>query len=175
MHDLEKKLFQLEELLFLSLQTSLTKYISSMIDCNNKQQKFLFYGIQFFKSNYLHEKESNSFSPEDTTHRTTACIACGASNKARMYYFSICTRILQRNLVKLSNPTRVLPKFLVSCRSAEPKKESNSINLDFYKCLNFLLSMSCSIHFLKNPIPQKHQSKPIILSSRLSYRHCAAG
>ena len=38
--------------------------------------------------------------------------------------------------------------------SAEPKKESNSINLDFYKCLNFLLSMSCSIHFLKNPIPQ---------------------
>lgn len=59
--------------------------------------------------------------------------------------------------------------------SAEPKKESNSINLDFYKCLNFLLSMSCSIHFLKNPIPQKHQSKPIILSSRLSYRHCAAG
>lgn len=157
MHDLEKKLFQLEELLFLSLQTSLTKYISSMIDCNNKQQKFLFYGIQFFKSNYLHEKESNSFSPEDTTHRTTACIACGASNKARMYYFSICTRIL---------------------RSAEPKKESNSINLDFYKCLNFLLSMSCSIHilfFLKNPIPQKHQSKPIILSSRLSYRHCAAG
>ena len=89
MHDLEKKLFQLEELLFLSLQTSLTKYISSMIDCNNKQQKFLFYGIQFFKSNYLHEKESNSFSPEDTTHRTTACIACGASNKARMYYFSI--------------------------------------------------------------------------------------
>lgn len=29
MHDLEKKLFQLEELLFLSLQTSLTKYISS--------------------------------------------------------------------------------------------------------------------------------------------------
>lgn len=40
MHDLEKKLFQLEELLFLSLQTSLTKYISSMIDCNNKQQKF---------------------------------------------------------------------------------------------------------------------------------------
>ena len=73
MHDLEKKLFQLEELLFLSLQTSLTKYISSMIDCNNKQQKFLFYGIQFFKSNYLHEKESNSFSPEDTTHRTTAC------------------------------------------------------------------------------------------------------
>lgn len=87
MHDLEKKLFQLEELLFLSLQTSLTKYISSMIDCNNKQQKFLFYGIQFFKSNYLHEKESNSFSPEDTTHRTTACIACGASNKARMYYF----------------------------------------------------------------------------------------
>lgn len=131
MHDLEKKLFQLEELLFLSLQTSLTKYISSMIDCNNKQQKFLFYGIQFFKSNYLHEKESNSFSPEDTTHRTTACIACGASNKARLYYFS--------------------------------------------KCLNFLLSMSCSIHFLKNPIPQKHQSKPIILSSRLSYRHCAAG
>lgn len=95
MHNLEKKLFQLEELLFLSLQTSLTKYISSMIDCNNKQQKFLFYGIQFFKSNYLHEKESNSFSPEDTTHRTTACIACGASNKARMYYFSICTRILQ--------------------------------------------------------------------------------
>lgn len=154
MHDLEKKLFQLEELLFLSLQTSLTKYISSMTDCNNKQQKFLFYEIQFFKSNYLHEKESNSFSPEDTTHRTTACIACGASNKARMYYFSICTRIL--------------------C-SAEPKKESNSINLDFYKCLNFLLSMSCSIHFLKNPIPQKHQSKPIILSSRLSYRHCAAG
>lgn len=74
MHDLEKKLFQLEELLLLSLQTSLTKYISSMIDCNNKQQKFLFYGIQFFKSNYLHEKESNSFSPEDTTHRTTACI-----------------------------------------------------------------------------------------------------
>lgn len=147
MHDLEKKLFQLEELLFLSLQTSLTKYISSMIDCNNKQQKFLFYGIQFFKSNYLHEKESNSFSPEDTTHRTTACIACGASNKAT-------TKIL--------------------C-SAEPKKESNSINLDFYKCLNFLLSMSCSIHFLKNPIPQKHQSKPIILSSRLSYRHCAAG
>lgn len=107
MHDLEKKLFQLEELLFLSLQTSLTKYISSMIDCNNKQQKFLFYGIQFFKSNYLHEKESNSFSPEDTTHRTTACIACGASNKARMYYFSICTRILQRNLVKLS----ILPEF----------------------------------------------------------------
>ena len=48
MHDLEKKLFQLEELLFLSLQTSLTKYISSMIDCNNKQQKF-FYGIRFFK------------------------------------------------------------------------------------------------------------------------------
>ena len=95
------------------------------------------------------------------THRTTACIACGASNKARMYYFSICTRILQRNLVKLSNPTRVLPKFLVSCRSAEPKKESNSINLDFYKCLNFLLSMSCSIHFLKNPIPQILQSKPI--------------
>lgn len=85
----------------------------TMIDCNNKQQKFLFYGIQFFKSNYLHEKESNSFSPEDTTHRTTACIACGASNKARMYYFSICTRILQRNLVKLSNPTRVLPKFFV--------------------------------------------------------------
>lgn len=170
MHDLEKKLFQLEELLFLSLQTSLTKYISSMIDCNNKQQKFLFYGIQFFKSNYLHEKESNSFSPEDTTHRTTACIACGASNKARMYYFSICTRILQRNLVKLSNPTRVLPKFFVL-----QNKESNSINLDFYKCLNFLLSMSCSIHFLKNPIPQKHQSKPIILSSRLSYRHCAAG
>lgn len=150
MHDLEKKLFQLEELLFLSLQTSLTKYISSMIDCNNKQQKFLFYGIQFFKSNYLHEKESNSFSPEDTTHRTTACIACGASNKARMYYSKILC-------------------------SAEPKKESNSINLDFYKCLNFLLSMSCSIHFLKNPIPQKHQSKPIILSSRLSYRHCAAG
>ena len=112
MHDLEKKLFQLEELLFLSLQTSLTKYISSMIDCNNKQQKF-FYGIQSFKSNYLHEKESNSFSPEDTTHRTTACIACGASNKARMYYFSICTRILQRNLVKLSNPTRVLPKFFL--------------------------------------------------------------
>lgn len=36
MHDLEKKLFRLEELLFLSLQTSLTKYISSMIDCNNK-------------------------------------------------------------------------------------------------------------------------------------------
>lgn len=64
------------------------------------------------------------------------------------------------------------PKILCS---AEPKKESNSINLDFYKCLNFLLSMSCSIHFLKNPIPQKHQSKPIILSSRLSYRHCAAG
>lgn len=145
MHDLEKKLFQLEELLFLSLQTSLTKYISSMIDCNNKQQKFLFYGIQFFKSNYLHEKESNSFSPEDTTHRTTACIACGASNKARMYYFSICTRILQRNLVKLSNPTRVLPKFFV----LQNRK--------------------------KNRIPQKHQSKPIILSSRLSYRHCAAG
>lgn len=151
MHDLEKKLFQLEELLFLSLQTSLTKYISSMIDCNNKQQKFLFYGIQFFKSNYLHEKESNSFSPGDTTHRTTACIACGASNKERMYYFSICTRILQRNLVKLSNPTRVLPKFFVL---QNRKKESNSINLDFYKCLNFLLSMLCSIHFLKNPIPQ---------------------
>lgn len=125
--------------------------------------------------------ESNSFSPEDTTHRTTACILPALTlrrspaNKARMYYFSICTRILQINLVKLSNPTRVLPKFLVSCRSAEPKKESNSINLDFYKCLNFLLSMLCSIHFLKNPIPQKHQSKPIILSSRLSYRHCAAG
>ena len=164
MHDLEKKLFQLEELLFLSLQTSLTKYISSMIDCNNKQQKFLFYGIQFFKSNYLHEKESNSFSPEDTTHRTTACIACGASNKARMYYFSICTRILP-----------ILPEFYQNSFCRTLKKESNSINLDFYKCLNFLLSMSCSIHFLYNPIPQKHQSKPIILSSRLSYRHCAAG
>lgn len=84
----------------------------------------------------------------------TACNACGAFIKARMYYFSICTRILQNKLFDLSNPTKVLPKFLVSCRSAEPKKESNSINLDFYKCLNFLLSMSCSIHFLKNPIPQ---------------------
>lgn len=149
MHDLEKKLFRLEELLFLSLQTSLTKYISSMIDCNNKQQKF-FYGIQFFKSNCM-KRNRILFSPEDTTHRTTACSACGASNKARMYYFSICTRILQRNLVKLSNPTRVLPKFFVL---QNRKKESNSINLDFYKCLNFLLSMSCSIHFLKNPIPQ---------------------
>lgn len=81
MHDLEKKLFQLEELLFLSLQTSLTKYISSMIDCNNKQQKFLFYGIQFFKSNYLHEKEFDSFSPEDTTHRTTACMPAAHSSR----------------------------------------------------------------------------------------------
>lgn len=52
---------------FLKLQTSLSKYISSMIDCNNKQQKFLFYGIQFFKSNYLHEKESNSF-PQKIRH-----------------------------------------------------------------------------------------------------------
>lgn len=67
MHDLEKKLFQLEELLFLSLQTSLTKYISSMIDCNNKQQKFLFYGIQFFKSNYLHEKNRILF-PQKIRH-----------------------------------------------------------------------------------------------------------
>ena len=57
--------------------------------------------------------------PEDTTHRTTACILPtltlrrSPTNKARMYYFSIRTRILQRNLVKLSNPTRVLPKFFV--------------------------------------------------------------
>lgn len=87
MHDLEKKLFQLEELLFLSLQTSLTKYISSMIDCNNKQQKFLFYGIQFFKSNYLHEKESNSFSPEDTTHRTTACMPAAHSSRQECIIF----------------------------------------------------------------------------------------
>lgn len=108
-----KNFFTWKNCNFLKLQTSLSKYIPSMIYRENKQQKFLFYGIQFFKSNYLHEKESNSFSPEDTTHRTTACIACGASNKARMYYFSICTRILQRNLVKLSNPTRVLPKFFV--------------------------------------------------------------
>lgn len=115
MHDLEKKLFQLEELLFLSLQTSLTKYISSMIDCNNKQQKFLFYGIQFFKSNYLHEKKSNSFSPEDTTHRTTACIACGASNKARMYYFSICTREFYQNSLFCRTEKRIefhKPRFL---------------------------------------------------------------
>ena len=42
------------------------------------------------------------------------------------------------------------------CRTL--KKESYSIN-----------------SFLKNPIPQKHQSKPITLSTRLSYRHCAAG
>lgn len=37
MCDSKKKLFRLEELLFLSLQTSLTKYISSMIDCNKQQ------------------------------------------------------------------------------------------------------------------------------------------
>lgn len=107
------------------------------------------------------------FSPEDTTHRTTACIACGASNKARMYYFSIYTRILQSKLFDLSNPTRVLPKFLVSCRSAEPKKESNSINLDFYKCLNFLLSILCSTRFLKNPIPSE-QADNLILTTILS-------
>lgn len=67
MHDLIKKLFRLEELLFLNLQTSLTKYISSMIDCNNKQQKFLFYGIQFFKSNYLHERNRILF-PQKIQH-----------------------------------------------------------------------------------------------------------
>lgn len=107
MHDLEKKLFQLEELLFLSLQTSLTKYISSMIDCNNKQQKFLFYGIQFFKSNYLHEKESNSFSPEDTTHRTTACIACGASNRQECIIFLSVPEFFKE--IWLSYP--ILPEF----------------------------------------------------------------
>ena len=96
---------------FLKLQTSLSKYISSMIDCNNKQQKF-FYGIQSFKSNCM-KRNQILFSPEDTPPRTTACNACGASNKALMYYFSIRTRILQRNLVKLSNPTRVLPKFFL--------------------------------------------------------------
>lgn len=96
---------------FLKLQTSLSKYISSMIYRENKQQKF-FYGIQFFKSNCM-KRNRILFSPEDTTHRTTACSACGASNKANMYYFSICTRILQNKLFDLSNPTRVLPKFFV--------------------------------------------------------------
>ena len=56
------------------------------------------------------------------------------------------------------------------CRTL--KKESYSINLDFHKCLNLLLNIHS---FLRNPIPQKHQSKPITLSTRLSYRHCAAG
>lgn len=92
---------------FLKLQTSLSKYISSMIYRENKQQKFLFYGIQFFKSNYLHEKESNSFSPEDTTHRTTACIACGASNKAECIIFLSVPEFFKE--IWLSYP--ILPEF----------------------------------------------------------------
>ena len=43
MHDLEKKLFQLEELLFLSLQTSLTKYISSMMNRLQQQTAEIFF------------------------------------------------------------------------------------------------------------------------------------
>lgn len=68
MHDLEKKLFQLEELLFLSLQTSLTKYISSIIDCNNKQQKFL----SFMESNSLNQticmKKNRILFPQKIRH-----------------------------------------------------------------------------------------------------------
>lgn len=48
----------------------------------------------------------------------------------------------------------ILPEFYQNSFCRTLKKESNSINLDFYKYLNFLLSISCSIHFLKNPIPQ---------------------
>ena len=119
-----------------------------------------FYGIEFlFPRRYD--------TPHNGVYLTYAPLRRSPANKARMYYFSIRTKILQRNLVKLSNPTRVLPKFLASCRSAEPKKESNSINLDFYKCLNFLLSILCSTRFLKNPIPSE-QADNLILTTILS-------
>ena len=113
-----------------------------MIDCNNKQQKF-FYGIQSFKSNCM-KRNQILFSPEDTTHRTTACNACGASNKALMYYFSIRTRILQRNLVKLSNPTRVLPKFFLQ----NPQKR-----IEFHKPRFFIAQYKC-LYFLSNILMQ---------------------
>ena len=127
MHDLIKKLFRLEELLFLNLQTSLTKYISSMIDYNNKQQKFLFYGIQFFKSNYL--------LPQKIRHTAQRRVLPAAhSSRQECIIFLSVPEFFKTNC--LIYP--ILPEFYQNSFCRTLKKESNSINLDFYKCLYFL-------------------------------------
>lgn len=61
----------------------------------------------------------------------------------------------------------ILPEFYQNSFCRTLKKESNSINLDFYKCLNFLLSILCSTRFLKNPIPSE-QADNLILTTILS-------
>lgn len=91
------------------------------------------------------------------THRTTACMPAAHSSRQECIIFLSVPEFFKTNC--LIYP--ILPEFYQNSFCRTLKKESNSINLDFYKCLNFLLSMSCSIHFLKNPIPQILQSKPI--------------
>ena len=114
--------------------------------------------------------ESNSFSPEDTTHRTTACILPTLTLRR----FPRQTR--QECIIFLSVPEffkeiwlsyPILPEFYQNSFCRTLKKESNSINLDFYKCLNFLLSILCSTRFLKNPIPSE-QADNLILTTILS-------
>lgn len=113
MHDSNKKLFYLEEL---CLQTSLSMYIFSMIYRENKQQNFY-----FMESNSLNQticmKGIEFFFPRryDTPHNGVYCLRRIKQGKNVLFFY------LYQNSF---------------CRTL--KKESNSINLDFYKCLYFL-------------------------------------
>lgn len=108
MHDLIKKLFRLEELLFLNLQTSLTKYI-------------------FFKSNYL--------LPQKIRHTAQRRVLPAAhQTRQDCIIFLSVPEFFKTNC--LIYP--ILPEFYQNSFCRTLKKESNSINLDFYKCLYFL-------------------------------------
>lgn len=93
----------------------------------------------------------------DTPHNGVYCLR--RIKQARMYYFSICTRILQNKLFDLSNLTRVLPKFFLQ----NPQKRIEFHKPRFLYVYIFYQIYLCSTHFLKNPIPDN-----LILTTILS-------
>lgn len=107
-----------------------------MIYRENKQQKFLFYEIQFFKSNYLHERNRILFPQKirHTAQRRVLPAAHQTRQECIIISFLSVPEFFKTNC--LIYP--ILPEFYQNSFCRTLKKESNSINLDFYKCLYFL-------------------------------------